>query len=135
MTPAATVRGVISALACAFVALVALLGLLFVVLGDAGPDWNAAASSAMRTVALLAIGALAAGLGAAIGAWQAALGGAQSASAAVLAGAAGPTAVAVIGGVALATPSAAGIFAAATEALVVTGGAFAGAALIGRRLE
>jgi hypothetical protein len=135
MMAVATLRGVLSSLVCALVSLVLLLGLLFVVLGTAGPDWNDAASSATRTVALLAIGALAAGLGAAIGAWQAALGGAQSARAAVLAGAAGPTAVAVLGGVALATPSAAGVFGATIEALVVGGGALAGAVLIGRRLE
>src|SRR6187200_2077268 len=119
MTAVATVRGVLSALVCGFVALMALLGLLFVALGNAGPDWNAAAGGATRTVALLAIGAIAAALGAAIGAWQAALGGVQSAGAAVISGAAGPTAVAVIGGIALATPSGAGIFGAAIEALVV----------------
>jgi hypothetical protein len=135
MSATAAARGVVSALVSAFVALLALLFVVYVALGTAGPDWDASASSAARTVALLAVGALAAALGAAIGAWQAALGGAQSASAAVLAGAAGPTAVALIGGIALARPSVAGIFGATIEALVVTGGAFAGAALIGRRLE
>jgi hypothetical protein len=135
MTAVATVRGVLSALACGFVALVLLLGALFVVLGNAGPDWNGAAGGAARTVALLSVGALAAALGAAIGAWQAALGGVESAGAAVIAGAAGPAAVAVVGGIALATPSVAGVFGAVVEALVVSGGAFAGAALIGRRLE
>jgi hypothetical protein len=135
MTAVATARGVLSALTSGFVALVALLGLLFVALGNAGPDWSGGAGGGARTVALLAIGALAAALGAAIGAWQAALGGVQTAGAAVIAGAAGPTAVAVLGGIALATPSVAGIFGAVIEALVVTGGALAGAALIGRRLE
>ncbi len=135
MTAVAAVRGVVSALACAFVALVVLLGVVFAVLGTAGPDWDAAASGITRTLALLAIGAVAAGLGAAIGAWQAALGGAETARAAVLAGAAGPTAVAVVAGAAMATPSAAGVFGALVEAVVVAGGALAGAAAIGRRLE
>ena len=135
MTATAAARGVLSALACALFALVALLALLFVVLGDAGPDWDDPASKVTRTVALLAIGAVAAGVGAAIGAWQAALGGAQTARAAVLAGAAGPAAVAVLGGVVLATPTPAGVFGALLETLVVAGGAVAGAAVIGRRLE
>jgi hypothetical protein len=131
----ATVRGVVSALAGAFVVLLVLLGLLFVVLGDAGAGWDDPANRATRTVALLAVGALAAAVGAGIGAWQAALGGAQSARDAVLAGAAGPAAVALLGGIALATPSIGGAFGAATEALVVGGAAVAGAVLIGRRLE
>ena len=135
MTAVAALRGVVSALACAFAVLVLLLGLLFVVLGNAGPDWHDAANEVTRTVALLAIGALAAGLGGGIGAWQAALGGAPSARAATLTGAAGPAMVALVGGIALAAPTPAGVFGALVEALVVGGGALAGAALIGRRLE
>jgi hypothetical protein len=135
VTAVATVRGVLSALAVQFVTLVPLLGLVFLSLGNAGADWDEPAGRVSRTVVLLGIGALAAGIGAAVGAWQAALGGAQTARAAILAGASGPAAVAVFGGAALATPSAAGIFGAALEAIVVTAGAVAGAAAIGRRLE
>jgi hypothetical protein len=131
----ATLRGVLSALAVQFVTLVPLLGLVFLSLGTAGADWDDPAGRVSRTVVLLGIGALAAGIGAAVGAWQAALGGAQSARSAILAGASGPAAVAVLGGAVLATPSAAGIFGAVLEAIVVTAGAVAGAAAIGRRLE
>jgi hypothetical protein len=127
----AAVRGATSAIATALLALVPLVGFVFAVLGDAGPNWSDASPRATSVVALLAVGALAAGAGAAVGAWQAALGGAPTARAAVLAGAGGPALGVVLAAVAL--PG--GVFGAVVVVMVVGGASVAGATAIGRRLE
>jgi hypothetical protein len=117
------------------IALVPLVGVVFVVLGDAGPDWSDAPRRVTSVAALLAVGALAAGAGSAVGAWQAALGGAPTARSAVLAGAAGPALAVLLAASALATGTATGILGAVLVVAVVIGASFAGATAIGRRLE
>jgi len=116
-------------------ALIVLVALVALLLGDAGPDWRATGTWAGTVVMLTAVNALSAGLGGGVGVWQAATGGAQSRREALLAGC-GPL-VLVATGLTLMfiEVSLGGVVAALGSIVASAAGALAGGVLVARRLD
>lgn len=116
-------------------ALVVLIALVALLLGDAGPNWDSAGAWVSTVVMLTAVNGLAAGLAGGVGVWQAAAGGAQSRREALLAGCLPPVIVASGLTLMLADLSLGGVVAALGGILAITLGALAGGGLVARRLH
>lgn len=116
-------------------ALVVLVPLSALLLGDAGDSWDTTSARAGVVVLLAAFSALACGVAGAVGTWRAAVDGAQSRREALAAGCLVPVSLAVLLSLGLMDPSLGGLLAALFSAAASGFGALVGGAMIARRLE
>ena len=135
MSPAVVARGAGTGLVAGAVAGLVLLGFAFVLIGDAGADWEDSSAQVSVVVVLMVAAGLAAATGAAAGTWQAAMAGAPTKRAAMAVGAAGPFVPGALYLLLNLEASAGYVLGVVLGVLALGAGAAAGAWWLGRRLE